>query len=52
VAILVLNGSPVFFWIAILTIVVAAIFFVYAVLKRRKEARESRTVPSIPHKVT
>lgn len=51
--ILSLNGSPILFWIAILSIVLAAIFLVFAVFKRRKEAREAQAVRAISqHRVT
>jgi dolichyl-phosphate-mannose--protein O-mannosyl transferase len=46
VVIIALNGNPILFWIAIITIVLATIFFVYAIIKRRKEAREARAAVS------
>jgi hypothetical protein len=45
-----LGGSPILFWIAIVSIVLAAIFLVFAVLKRRKEAREARPQPALDRK--
>jgi hypothetical protein len=36
----------------VLTIVLATIFFVYAAVKRRKEAREARAVSRIRQRVT
>ena len=47
-----LNGSPILFWIAIISIVLATIFLVFAVLKRRKEARDARAVRPAHHEVT
>jgi cbb3-type cytochrome oxidase subunit 3 len=52
VLLLTLEGVPIFFWIAVLTIVLAVIFFVYAAVKRRKEAREARATASIRQRVT
>ena len=47
-----LNGSPILFWIAIISIVLATVFLVFAVMRRRKEARDARALPSAHHKVT
>ena len=44
-----MNGSSVFMWIAIITVLLAMVFFVHMVLKRRKEAREARLVHAMRH---
>ena len=35
------NGTPLFLWIALITLALAVVFLVHAVLKRRKEARDA-----------
>ena len=52
VLVLMTNGSPILFWIAIISIVLATVFLLYAVVKRRKEARESREPTVVDHRVT